>query len=156
MLKSTLVNNRCNTWIPTKLDLFVILRYCSSFFFRLLGKLDHYGIEGKIITRISKFFEHHKQCVVVDGEFSSYATIYSEVPQGTVLGPRLFLLHIDYLPLNIEYSKVQLFADDCLLHKKIKTHQDQIDFGSGILGLHIGYEVQCQYMWVIIRGGELL
>ena len=52
--------------------------------------------------------------VVVDGSFSNYADVESGIPQGTVLGPLLFLLHINDLPSCVN-SKVRLFADDCLL-----------------------------------------
>ena len=81
----------------------------------------NYGIDGKILTWISKFLKHCKQRAVVDGSFSSYANIDSGVLQDTILGPLLFLLHINDLPSNVQYSKVRLFADDCLLYKEIKT-----------------------------------
>ena len=56
------------------------------------------------------FLKNRKQCVVVDGISSSPADVDSGVPQGTVLGPILFLLHINDLP-SIVSSKVRLFAD---------------------------------------------
>ena len=49
----------------------------------------------------------------------------SDVPQGTVLGPLLFLLHINDLP-SVFSSKVRPFADDCLIYRNIKNEEDQI------------------------------
>ena len=89
----------------------------------LLSKLKHYGIDDKIWTWISNFL---KQRVVVDGIQSDLVTVDSGVPQGTVLGPILFLLHINDLPSVIS-SKVRLFADDCLVYREIKSRQDQND-----------------------------
>ena len=54
--------------------------------------------------------------VVVDGDFSVSVTVDSGVPQGTVLGPLLFLCHINNLP-DCVTSQVRLFADDCLLYR---------------------------------------
>ena len=92
----------------------------------LLGKLEHYSIDSKILLWITNFLNNRKQRVVVDGNFSNYADVESSVPQGTVLGPLLFLLHINDQPSCVNY-KVRLFADDCLLYREIKNNQDQID-----------------------------
>ena len=81
----------------------------------LLSKLKHYGIDKNIWQWISNFLKNCKQCVVVDGISSSPAHVNSGVPQGTVLGTILFLLHINDLP-SIVSSKVRLFADDCLIY----------------------------------------
>ena len=92
----------------------------------LLSKLKHYGIDKNIWQWISNFLRNRKQCVVVDGISSSPVDVDSGVPQGTVLGPILFLLHINDLP-SIVSSKVRLFADDCLIYKQIKNNNDQIE-----------------------------
>jgi hypothetical protein len=60
--------------------------------------------------------------VVIDGDESEEATVDSGVPQGTVLGPLLFLYHINDLPDSVR-SSVRLFADDCLLYRNIRTQQ---------------------------------
>ena len=61
--------------------------------------------------------------MVVDGEHSDWVPVRSGVPQGTVLGPLLFLLYINDLPLNIS-SQVRLFADDCVMYRPIKNDND--------------------------------
>ena len=66
--------------------------------------IQYYGIDDKIWSWISNFL---KQRVVVDGIQSNLVTVDSGVPQGTILGPILFLLHINDLPSVIS-SKVRL------------------------------------------------
>ena len=91
----------------------------------LLSKLKHYGIDDKIWLWIYNFLKNRKQSVVVDGKQSSLIDVVSGVPQGTVLGPLLFLLHINDLP-SVVSSKVRLFADDCSIYRNIKNKEDQI------------------------------
>ena len=61
--------------------------------------------------------------VVVESVSSKPATVDSGVPQGTVLGPLLFLCYINDLPEMVS-SQVRLFADDCLIYRKIKEYKD--------------------------------
>ena len=72
--------------------------------------------------------------VIVDGESSSEVYVKSGVPQGTVLGPLLFLVHINDLPDCVK-SSVRLFADDCLLFRTIKDIADQIALQADLLQL---------------------
>ena len=79
----------------------------------LKSKLFCYGIGGKTLKWIDSFLCYRKQRVV-NGETSGWAPILSGVPQGTVLGPLLFSLYIDYIPTDID-SEIGQFANDCLL-----------------------------------------
>ena len=66
---------------------------------------------------------HRSQCVVLDSEFSSPAPVWSGVPQGTVLGPLMFLLYINDITQGMD-SPLRLFADDCLLYRVINSVED--------------------------------
>ena len=92
---------------------------------RLLHKLEAYGIRGDLLLWTENFLCSRKMRVVVDGVFSSETDVISGVPQGTVLGPILFLVMINDLPDSVR-SKVRLFADDCVLYNIIKTIEDCI------------------------------
>ena len=92
---------------------------------RLIQKLEFYGIRGNILKWITKWLTSTTQQVVVDGECSASSPVKSGVPQGTVLGPLMFLLYINDITDNLDSNtKIRLFADDCLLYRSITTEQD--------------------------------
>ena len=92
---------------------------------KLLFKLSKYGITGNINKWIQSFLVHRKQQVIVEGESSKPCSVDSGVSKGSVLGPLLFLCHINDLPQRVT-SKDRLLADDCLLHRPIHSPRDQL------------------------------
>ena len=82
---------------------------------RVINKLDYYGIPGHRLKRwLTNWLVHREQSVVVDGASSSPVYVSSGVPQGTVLGPLMFLLYINNIGNNCS-STVRLFADDTIV-----------------------------------------
>lgn len=92
---------------------------------RLLIKLDHLGIRHNINRWIGSFLSNRSQNVIIDGKSSSSSPVVSGVPQGTVLGPLLFLAFINDLPECVK-SYIRLFADDLILYKQIFSTSDCI------------------------------
>ena len=90
---------------------------------RLYHKLDYYGIRGSTHKWISSWLSGRSQQEVLDGQASVPVPVLSGVPQGSVLGPILFLIFINDLPDNIK-SSVRLFTDDCVLYRNIHSLQD--------------------------------
>ena len=74
---------------------------------------------------INAFLCFRQQRVVVNGVKSDWAPVVSGVPQGTVLGPLLFSLHINDIMSDIE-SEIRLFADDCVCYREIKDIEDTL------------------------------
>ena len=90
---------------------------------KLCLKLAHYGIKGKCLTWIRAFLSGRTQQVVLNGQLSDKAKVISGVPQGTVLGPLLFLVYINDMPSYVD-SQIRLFADDAYLYRVIKSLHD--------------------------------
>lgn len=91
----------------------------------LLLKLDHLGIRGKTLKWIESFLIGRKQKVLVEGKESSSREVQSGVPQGTVLGPLLFLIYINDMSDNLsDGTRLRLFADDSMLYRVISTPDD--------------------------------
>ena len=90
----------------------------------LISKLERYGIHQSLINWIKSFLGDREQVVVLDGVHSFIAGILSGVPQGTVLGPLLFILFINDLELCVTSSTVGIFADDTRISKQIGSLND--------------------------------
>ena len=87
---------------------------------KLLLKLHHYGIRGDTLKWIEDFLDNRKQAVVINGINSEKILVSSGVPQGSVLGPILFLAYINDLPEQVK-SRARLFADDTALYLAISS-----------------------------------
>ena len=92
---------------------------------RLLGKLESYGIQGKTLNWINSFLKGRKQQVVVNGSKSGIDSVISGIPQGTVLGPVLFVIYITDL-LDVISSDGFMFADDTKIFRKITSLADAL------------------------------
>ena len=91
---------------------------------RLLLKIKAHGIGNGVINWIEKWLTHRKQRVIVDGEISNWKSVLSWVPQGSVLGPILFLIYINAFKDDIS-SRVPKFADDTKVLRKVTNDTDK-------------------------------
>ena len=106
----------------------ILLDFAKAFdkvpFQRLLLKSSFYSIRDNTLQWISSFLHGRTQQVLVEGCTSEKLDVLSGVPQGTVLGPLLFLIYINDLPTVCKSSKANLFADDTLLYRHIANDGD--------------------------------
>ena len=89
----------------------------------LLHKLESYGISGQIFGLISSFLSNRQLQVVLDGKSSQEYPVNAGVPQGSILGPTLFLLYINDLSDDV-ICNIAIYADDTTLSSKCNQASD--------------------------------
>ena len=91
----------------------------------LMHKQEHYGIRGMINNWMESVLSGRTQAVIVEGEQSTYLPVDSGVPQGSALGPSLFLYYINDIATGLD-STIRLFVDDIIAYLVIKSNSDAL------------------------------
>ena len=92
----------------------------------LLHKLKPYGISGQVFGLISSFLNNRQLQVVLEGKSSREYPVNAGVPQGSILGPALFLLYINDLPDDV-ICDIVIYADDTTLYSKASDLWQQLE-----------------------------
>lgn len=103
---------------------------------KLLHKLQRIGLPTKIVLWIQAYLQDRRQYVVIGNSSSTVLRVSSGVPQGSVLGPLLFLIYVnDLASLIPENVSVRLFADDCVIFKQISSPCDDVALQDALIAI---------------------
>ena len=91
---------------------------------RLLVKLKGYGINGKALKWIRNFLLGRRQRVVVNGNYSSWAPVNSAIPQGSVMGPLLFICYVNGMP-EVVHSAIRMFPNGTEIFSLVNDKEDR-------------------------------
>jgi len=90
---------------------------------RLIMKLSSPGVDARVVVWLREFLVSRKQRVRVGGQLSKEVKLTSNVPQGSLLGPLLFLVYVNDIWRNI-VSSIRLFVDDCIIYRNVTIIND--------------------------------
>ena len=103
----------------------------------LIHKLKSFGIHGSLLAWLTDYLTNRFQRVIINGFESDWLPVTSGVPQGSILGPLLFLLYINDLPTVLSpETLVAIFADDTKIYRKITNPNEALALQSDINALH--------------------
>ena len=86
-----------------------------------LQKLACYGINGSSLKLIESYLKDRSQCCSVNGQLSSMKSIVCGVPQGSIIGPLLFIIYMNDLPQYVSDIDLTMFADDTSFARTFKS-----------------------------------
>ena len=89
----------------------------------LLDKLNHYGIRDEELSFFSSYLHRHTQCCSVNEHKSTFSEITCGVPQGSILGPLLFIIYMNDLPSYVQDVHITMYADDTSIDRAFQTCQ---------------------------------
>ena len=102
----------------------------------VLAKAFNFGIRGKLLSWIKEFLSNRTQSVIVNGTLSSPRPVISGVPQGSVIGPLIFLILISDIDKNTLHSKIASFADDTRATNGIKCENDAVNLQEDLFHIY--------------------
>ena len=91
---------------------------------QLLLKLESLGITGPLLKWIKAFLTTCSQRVIVNGCYSSWLPVISGMPQGSILGPLLFILNVNDVKSVVSHAMLRMFADDLTLYRQVDSISD--------------------------------
>ena len=106
----------------------------------LLSKLDHYGVRGHSLQWFQNYLTTRFQRVQYNGKLSERLPVEFGVPQGSLLGPLMFVMYINDFPLSLKYSSISMYANDSIIYVS----------GSSVemIKEHLQKDIYCVEQWM--------
>ena len=131
-----------------RIPLNVYLDFSKAFDFLshsiLLDKLKHYGVEGVAHDLLKNYLKNRKQFVQLNDHSSELKCVLNDVPQGSILGPLLFLIYLNDIPNSNIVFNILLYADDTTLFRNLE------DIDSDNKNFTLNQELQHVHEWLVI------
>ena len=119
----------------------------------MIEKLERYGVRGVVLNWFRSYLLHRQQTVFINGVFSEYKVVNSGVPQGSILGPLLFIIYTNDFLKTCQYFDMYMFADDTTIMYSAETLDDRC-IHSDIVCLQEW--INCNYLYLNVRKSELM